>query len=103
MNDERDLAQTLAELEARVAALEANQLVREDAVTHARRTMELLRKRRLRGGARTWEGAQRAALRFVVLAAGCVALVTGGAALDGTLAGVTIVASFGVLVFEGLR
>lgn len=98
-----EVTQKLAELEARVAELEASIAEREQIADHARSSLAELRRRRLRGGSRTWEGAQRAALRFVLLSAGCVALVTGGWALDSTLGGATIVASFGVLMFEGLR
>ena len=50
-----------------------------------------------------WEGAQRAALRMVVLAAGCVALITGATALDSTLGGASIVVTLGVLAVEGMR
>ena len=50
-----------------------------------------------------WEGAQRGALRMVVLAAGCAALITGASALDETLGGVAIVVSMGLLVLEGMR
>ena len=93
----------IAELEARVAALESSLGEREDAAENARHTLAVLRRKRLRGGTRTWEGSQRAALRFVLLSAGCIAMVTGGWALGSTVGSITIVASFGVLMFEGLR
>lgn len=98
-----EVAQKLAELEARVAALEGSLGERETAAARARHALAELRRNRLRGGTRTWEGAQRGALRFVLLSVGCIAMVTGGWALDSTVGGVTIVASFGVLMFEGLR
>lgn len=101
--DADEVAEKLAELEGRVAALEASLGEREAAADRARRSLAELRRQRRRGGTRTWEGAQRGALRFVVLSAGCIAMVTGGWALDSTVGGVTIVASFGVLMFEGLR
>ena len=98
-----EVAHKLSELEARVAQLEATLGERERVAEHARKSLAELRRRRLRGGARTWEGAQRAALRFVLVSMGCVAVITGGWALDPTLGGVTIVAAFGVLMFEGAR
>lgn len=100
MDDSHELAQQLAELEARVEALEEVVHVRDEAARRARASLAQLKRR---SGAPTWDGAQRAALRFVVVALGCVGLVTGGAALDATLGGVTIVAAFGVLMVEGLR
>jgi diacylglycerol kinase len=50
-----------------------------------------------------WEGAQRAAFRTLVLAVGCVLVISGAATLDATAGGVAIVASFAVLLVEALR
>lgn len=106
MNEPETLDAALRDAQARVAWLEAQTAPRQDAEAKARVLLGKLIKRRQRvqqRGVPMWEGAQRAALRMVVLAVGCGALITGAAALDGTLGGVSIVVAMGVLVFEGMR
>lgn len=106
MNEPEALDEALREANARVAWLEAQIAPRKDAEAKARLLLSKLIKRRQRvqqRGVPMWEGAQRAALRMVVLAIGCAALITGAAALDGTLGGVSIVLTMGVLVVEGMR
>ena len=90
----------------RVATLEAQLAPRKGAEAEARVLLGKLTKRRQRvqqRGVPMWEAAQRGALRMVVLALGCTALITGGMALDGTLGGAAIVISMALLVFEGMR
>ncbi len=72
----------------------------------ARTLLASLVKRRNRvqvRGVPMWDGAQRAALRMVLLAVGSAAMISGAMAFDGTLGTVAIVVAMGVLVFEGLR
>lgn len=100
------LEETLRATEARVSALEASVASRQTAEAEALRLLGQLTRRRQRAqqrGVPMWEGAQRGALRMVVLAAGCAALITGATALDETLGGVAIVTSMGLLVLEGMR
>ena len=106
MNEHETFDEALCEANARVAWLEAQTAPRQDAEATARVLLKKLIKRRQRvqqRGVPMWEGASRAALRMVVLAIGCAALITGAAALDGTLGGVSIVVTMGVLVLEGMR
>ncbi len=106
MNAPENLEEILRATEARVAALEADLAPRQHAEADARHLLGQLTKRRQRvqqRGVPMWEGAQRGALRMVVLAAGCVALIAGATALDETLGGVAIVTSMGLLVLEGMR
>jgi len=82
------------------------QAPRHSAETEARSLLAKMIKRRQRvqqRGVPMWEAAQRGALRMVVLGVGCIALITGATALDGTFGGVAIVVSMGVLVLEGMR
>jgi hypothetical protein len=98
--------EALRDAEARVASLEAQLAPRELAAKEARALLSKLIKRRQRvqqRGVPMWEAAQRAAFRMVVVAVGCVGLITGASALDGTFGGVAIVVSMGVLVIEGMR
>jgi hypothetical protein len=90
----------------RVAALEAQLAPRQTAEAEARVLLGKLTKRRQRvqqRGVPMWEGAQRGALRMVVLAAGCTALITGAMALDAVLGAGAIVISLGLLALEGMR
>ena len=106
MNTPDELSDALSDAEARVAALEAFHEPRARAIDQARTLVTEVVKRRNRvqqRGVPMWEGAQRAALRMVVLAAGCVALITGATALDSTLGGASIVVTLGVLAVEGMR
>lgn len=98
--------EALRDTEARFATLEAQLAPRETAAQEARVLLSGLVKRRQsvqQRGVPMWEAAQRAALRMVVVALGCVGLITGASALDGTFGGVAIVVSMGVLVIEGMR
>jgi hypothetical protein len=100
------LAAALREVEERVAWLEAQTTPRQAAEVAGRTLLGKLIKRRQRvqqRGVPMWESAQRAALRMVVLAVGCVALITGATALDSTLGGASIVVTLGVLAVEGMR
>ena len=100
------LAATLRDVHERLAWLEAQTTPRRRAQEGARALLGKLIKRRQRvqqRGVPMWEGAQRAALRMVVLAVGCVALITGATALDSTLGGASIVVTLGVLAVEGMR
>ncbi len=103
MTDDDALEVTLRETEDRLAWLEAEDATRRAAHQQAQATLRLISRHRQRGRVPMWEAAQRAALRMAVLAAGCVLIVAGATALDGTLGGAAIVLSFGVLVFEGSR
>lgn len=106
MKDPRTFDEALCDAEAQVAWLEAQQAPRHAAESGGRSLLAKLTKRRQRAqqrGVPMWEGAQRGALRMVVLGLGCIALITGAAALDGTFGGVAIVVSMGVLVLEGMR
>ena len=106
LKDEAALAAALRDVEERVAWLEAQTSPRQAAESAARALLGKLIKRRQRvqqRGVPMWEGAQRAALRMVVLAAGCAALITGATALDSTLGGASIVVTLGVLALEGMR
>jgi hypothetical protein len=101
-----ELDDALRDAQDRVAALEAQLAPRQVAENEARALLGKLIKRRQRvqqRGVPMWEAAQRGALRMVVLAVGCSALITGATALDGTLGGVAIVISMGLLVVEGMR
>jgi type VI protein secretion system component VasF len=101
--DEENVEQLLRETRTRLQRLEETEQLRIEAFSRARKTLERIRKRRNRGGVPMWEAAQRAALRIVVLALGCVLLITGANTLDATFGGAAIVASFAVLLVEGLR
>jgi len=106
MSDDADVEQTLAEVQARVREAEAALAPRKALEADGRELLaRLIRKRKhvQQRGVRSWEGAQRGALRMVTLAAGCVAIGTGAWALDPTLGGVSLVVSLVVLGFEGLR
>jgi multidrug efflux pump subunit AcrA (membrane-fusion protein) len=101
-----ELEQALQEAQERVATLEAQLAPRQTAEAEARILLGKLIKKRQRvqqRGVPMWEAAQRGALRMVVLAAGCIALITGSMALDGTLGTGAIVISMFLLVFEGMR
>lgn len=100
------LVAALREAEDRLAALEAFHAPRARAEEAARTLLASLVKRRNRvqvRGVPMWDGAQRAALRMVLLAVGSAAMISGAMAFDGTLGTVAIVVAMGVLVFEGLR
>ena len=106
MKDQDTLEQTLRQAQAQRAWLQAQAAPRQDAESRGRELLGTLTRRRQRAqqqGVPMWEGAQRAALRMVVLGLGCIALITGASALDGTAGGVAIVISLGVLGLEGLR
>ena len=106
MNEPRPLLDALQDAQARVEELESQLAPRQSAEVGARALLSKLIKRRQRvqqRGVPMWESAQRAALRMVVLAVGCIALITGATALDATFGGVAIVVSMGVLVLEGMR
>lgn len=101
-----ELAAALREAEDRIAALEAFLGPRARAEQDARTLLSNLLKRRKRvqqRGVPMWEGAQRAALRMVLLAVGSAAMISGATAFDGTLGAAAIVVAMGVLVFEGMR
>jgi sRNA-binding protein len=100
--DDAHVAQLLAETTARLQRLEATQRARSEAAAAAQRTLEAIRKQRHRA-VPMWEAAQRAALRTVVLAVGCVMLITGAAIIDATFGGAAIIASLAILLVEGLR
>lgn len=104
--DEEETEAALREAQAQLDWLESQSAPRRAAEANARVLLGQLIKRRQRAqqrGVPMWEGAQRGALRMVVLAAGCVVLITGATALDGTLGGVGIVVAMGVLVLESMR
>ncbi|MFT3712584.1 MAG: hypothetical protein QM817_33465 [Archangium sp.] len=101
--DEENVEQLLRETRDRLLRLEEKEQRRVTAFASARQTLERIHKRRTRGNVPMWEAAQRAALRIVVLAVGCVLLITGANTLDATFGGAAIVASFAVLLVEGLR
>lgn len=103
MSEEPEVAARSKELQARLDRLEERLGERDATVGAARETLEKLRRLRRRGGRRTWAGEQRAALRFVIVSVGCVAVVTGGWALSPTIGGAAIAGALGVLMFEGLR
>lgn len=101
MHDELD--ETLRSVRAQLELREAEEAQLEVLVREARAALVLISSHRRRGRVKLWDAAQRGALRTVVLALGCVALVCGASVLDSTLGGAAIVASFGVLLFEGVR
>lgn len=106
MKEPDTLDNALRDAQTRLAELEAQTAPRQVAEADARLLLGKLIKRRQRvqqRGMPMWEGAQRAALRMVVLAIGCAALIAGATALDGTLGGVSIVVAMGALVVEGMR
>lgn len=106
MSEEPDVEQALAEVQARVREVEALLAPRKVLEAESRDLLTRLIRRRKhvqQRGVRTWEGAQRGALRMVTLAAGCVAIGTGAWALDLTLGGASLVLSLVVLGVEGLR
>ena len=101
-----ELDEALRAARDQLAELEAHRAPRERAEAEARLLLGKLIKRRQRvqqRGVPMWEGAQRAGLRMVVLAIGCVALITGATALDETLGGVAIMVAMGLLTLEGMR
>lgn len=87
----------------RLTRLEEAEQQRVEAFALAQKTLERIRRRRHRGTVPMWEAAQRAALRTVILAVGCVLLISGAATIDGTFGGVAIVASFVILMVEAIR
>lgn len=106
MNEPKPLIDALQDAQSKVAELEAQLAPSQSAEIQARTLLSKLIKRRQRvqqRGVPMWESAQRAALRMVVLALGCIALITGATALDATLGGVAIAVSMGVLMLEGMR
>lgn len=106
MKEQDTLEETLRRAQEQLAWLEAQAAPLQAAQARGQELLGQLIKRRQRAqqrGVPMWEGAQRAALRMVVLGVGCSALITGASALDGTLGGVAIVVSLGVLGLEGIR
>lgn len=102
-SEQQSVEELLRATNDRLTRLEETEQQRVEAFALAQKTLERLRKRRNRGGVPVLEAAQRAALRTVILAVGCVLLICGAATLDGTLGGVAIVASFVILMVEALR
>lgn len=101
-----ELAAALRAAEDQVAALEAFHLPRARTEAEARALLSGLIKRRKRvqqRGVPMWEGAQRAALRMLLLAVGSAAMICGAMAFDATLGTVAIVLALVLLVFEGIR
>lgn len=104
--DGEDLEATLERTQQAVQALELSLAPRRALELEAREVLVRLVKRRKHAqqrGVRTWETAQRGALRMLVLAVGCVVLGTGAWALDETLGGLSLAVSLVVLGLEGLR
>jgi hypothetical protein len=101
--DDQVVLETLRQTEERVAALESSSGALQAALTEAQTTLSALKRRRQRGLASSWDPAQRAALRLVLMSLGCVSTITGAMSLDETLGAAAIVLSFGVLVFEGSK
>ncbi len=102
--DQLDAA--LQEAETRIAALEAFHAPRAREEAAARSLLSELIKQRKRvqqRGVPMWDGAQRAALRMVLLAIGAAAVICGAMAFDGTLGTVAIFFTLVLLMFEGLR
>jgi len=98
-----DIGRLLEVTKQRAEWLEATDRARREAFEAGRRTLEDLRRHRHKGASPMIEAASRAALRTVVLAAGCVMLITGATTLDPAAGGAAIIASFGVLLMEGIR
>lgn len=106
MQEPQPLEEALREAQERLASLEAEASAQQRASEELRRLQALLIKRRQLAqhrGVVMWEGAQRAALRMVLLAVGCGALIAGASTLEGHASGVAIALSFAVLAAEGLR
>ncbi|MFZ5444741.1 MAG: hypothetical protein ACOZQL_32410 [Myxococcota bacterium] len=102
-SDERDLQEVLRQARATLEQREQDEAVIQRRVSDARQVLELLARHRRRGKVAMLDSAQRGAVRLVVLAFGCVAMISGAFILDGSLGAGAIVASFGVLAFEGVR
>lgn len=102
-DDERDLEDALRAARALLDEREAEEAVLQARLAHARAVLEVLSRHRKRGRVVALDSAQRGAVRTVVLAVGCAALIAGASVLDASLGGAAIVVSFGVLVFEGVR
>ena len=106
MKEQETLEDALRQAQARVAGLEAQRAPLTSAEDRARKLLTVLIKRRQRAqqyGVPTWDGAQRAALRMVLLGIGCIALITGASAFDSGLGGVAMVVSLALLGIEGTR
>lgn len=103
MNDDDALRHTLHQTLERLAWAEADDAARRKALDDAQQSLRLIRQHRNRGRVPMWESAQRAGLRTVVLALGCVLVVAGAMSLDSTAGGVAIVGVFVVMAVEGSR
>ena len=100
------LEETLRQAQAQVAWLESQRAPLQSAEERARALLTQLIKRRQRAqqyGVPSWDGAQRAALRMVLLGFGCSALIAGASAFDSGLGGVAMVVSLALLGIEGTR
>jgi hypothetical protein len=101
------LEETLRQARAQVAWLESQRAPLQSTEDRARKLLTQLTRRRQRAqqsGVPSWDGAQRAALRMVVLGFGCIALITGASAFDaGLSSGVAIVVSLALLGLESTR
>lgn len=102
-DDERDLEAALRAAKTLLAEREAEDAALQARLGHARRVLEELSRHRKRGRVDMLDSAQRGAVRTVLLAVGSATLIAGATALDASLGGAAIVASFAVLVFEGVR
>jgi hypothetical protein len=98
-----DLDETLRSVRAQLERREADLAHLDALVRDARDQLALISRHRRRGTVALWDSAQRGALRTVVLAVACVAVVCGASVLDPTLGGAAIVLAFAVLSFEGVR
>jgi hypothetical protein len=103
VDDDQVVLETLRQTEERVAALESSSGARLQALNDGQKALSALKRRRQRGLSSSWDPAQRAALRLVLMSIGCVSTITGAMSLDETLGAAAIVLAFGVLVFEGSK
>ena len=101
--DDAHVSATLETAEAHLAWLEYTVQQRRESFDRSHKSLERIRRLRHRGDSVMWDPAQRAALRIVVLAVGCVLAVAGAATLDPAAGGAAIVASFAVLLAEAIR
>jgi hypothetical protein len=106
MDEGADIEAALADARRRLAEVEARLAPAHALDAEARVVLARILKRKKQAqltGVRTWESAQRGALRMGVLALGCVLMGSGAWALDDALGGASLVVSLVVLGVEGLR
>lgn len=106
MTEPDDAERALAEVQARIAALEQREAALAPVLAEGRRLLAALRQRRQlapRAGVRGVSAEARDGARVLFTALGCAAVIAGTHALEPGWGPAALVLSFLVLVVEGSR